>query len=68
MDFDDLADLGKHWKRSPPAHLALRRMETLLCAFFGVRQTDVGRETTDERGRPSAESIAQMVTLANGAR
>ena len=67
MDPDDVGHLAAHWAESPPAHLAIARVDAVLCALAGVTRPRAPDLDTERRQATPSE-IAALVASANGGR
>lgn len=65
MDPDDLDHLTRHWAKTPPVHIALARVDAILCALAGVKREQSAPQVAP-RKPPSETEILSMVALANG--
>jgi len=53
-----------HWKKAPPAHLGIRRLERLVKAWMGVAEETERPQAP--RPPPTEAEIASLVALAQG--
>jgi hypothetical protein len=45
MTFQKLEAFGRMWKKSPPPHVSISQVNTMLKAFFGVKDKESGPAT-----------------------
>jgi hypothetical protein len=58
MTIDDLTDILVHWRKCPPAHLAIKRIDIMMAAYLGVDAS--GAEAKPERKECTAAEMRRI--------
>jgi hypothetical protein len=62
MTFQEIAGLTAHWKRHPPAHIALGRIDAMVAHYLGVERR--GAAEAPPRAPATEADVRELVALA----